>query len=549
MFKLLIESEKIKLEHLTNPTFDHLPLHSACRSIVERCDIVEALLQRIIELKLNKMLRVHLNLNLRIKLVKRLLPMVINRFDLSTQAIEEQFNQKEFILNKFEFIKVLDETSYFLKEIVNRKDSCNNRPLQLAVEQDYLNLVNLLFKYGALSMLFSTNRNLPIHIAAKIGSIEMFNLLEQQNSISFKSNSSMENLFHIAAFHNNIEFLKTACEYYIKKYDSLKNYKEFKYALEAVNNNYLTPLFLAASKSNTECVRILIEMKPLSKYYLDDYNRNIFHICCLYNSYHTLKYLIDHIDNKMLLHHQQSEKRKLYSSNPLLSESSKDENLSTHLNRRTKSFLIEKIEEQAEKEVPEEHIGVKIADLESAINNSRNLTDFNVLYMSSESNENLSEYELFKNMLYQLDSNYNTILHMGAYKKSVRTLNLIFYLIIDSRVVFEKLYKKKNVNGETFFQLACNHGCIEIVELVLKNKHSLMHNYDPLNDCDNNLNSPLLSAVSANQYRCVCLLLEHGANVNCENHNKQNALHLSCLIGSYEIAEVLIRYIFKVVYK
>ena len=300
VFKLLIDSEKTRLEHICSSSFDFSPLHSACRSNTERSDIVERLLLRIIELKLNKMLRVHLNIGVRQKIIKNLLPMVVSRFELNTQAIEDRFNQKEFVLNKFEFIRVLDETSYFLKEIVNRKDHVEQRPLQLAVEQNYLDIASVLFKYGALSMLYSANRTLPIHLCAKIGSVDMFHLLERYNSVSFKSDGNMENLFHIAAYNNSVDFLKESCAYFKKRFDQLKNFKDVQFALDAVNNLYLTPLFLAASKSNTECVRVLIEMNPASKFYVDDFSRNIFHICCLFNSYNTFKFLIDYAESKIV---------------------------------------------------------------------------------------------------------------------------------------------------------------------------------------------------------------------------------------------------------
>ena len=128
----------------------------------------------------------------------------------------------------------------------------------------------------------------------------MFLLLERHNSISFKSDGKMENLFHIAAFNNSVDFLKVACDYFKRKFDQLKHFKDFQFALDAVNANYLTPLFLAASKSNTECVKVLLEMNPQSKFYVDDYNRNIFHICCMFNSYNTFKFLIDYVEAKIL---------------------------------------------------------------------------------------------------------------------------------------------------------------------------------------------------------------------------------------------------------
>ena len=118
---------------------------------------------------------------------------------------DELFDQNEFILNKFEFVRVLDETSCFMRELVNRKDVADSRPLHLAIEQNYVNLVSLLFKYGAVATLHSYKLNLPIHIAAKSGSIAMFDLLEQHNCISFKSNEDMNNLMHIGTFYKLIK--------------------------------------------------------------------------------------------------------------------------------------------------------------------------------------------------------------------------------------------------------------------------------------------------------------------------------------------------------
>ena len=156
--------------------------------------------------------------------------------------------------------------------------------------------------------------------------------------------------------------------------------------------------------------------------------------------------------------------------------------------------------------------------------------------------ENVNEFIRFKRLIYKVDSNLNSLLHLGANKKSIKTLNLILYLIIDNRISFLNLFKKKNIDGETFFQTACNQDCVEVIEIILKHRSALAPNYDPLNDHDNNLNTPLLSAIQRNQYRCVSLLLEYGANANAENQSKQNGLHLSCMIGSYEITECLLKH-------
>ena len=301
VFKLLIENEKLLLKNIYDSSFVTLPLHCACRSNKEQSFIVESLLVKIIELKLDEMTQPKLDPNLKKKLVRTLTPIVICRFELSTEDIENQIEENEFSINKFEFIRIVDETTCYLKEIVNLQDTFEQRPLQIAIEQNYLDITNILFKFGAFPMLYAPNRTLPIHIAAKTGSVEMFFLLEKHHAISFKSDGNMNNMFHIAAFFNNIEFLKTSCEYFNQSFQKLLNFyfKELHSALEATNSNYMTPLFLAVSRSNLECVKILLEASPMSKFFIDDFDRNILHICCLHDSHNVLKYLIQLFENKV----------------------------------------------------------------------------------------------------------------------------------------------------------------------------------------------------------------------------------------------------------
>ena len=154
----------------------------------------------------------------------------------------------------------------------------------------------------------------------------------------------------------------------------------------------------------------------------------------------------------------------------------------------------------------------------------------------------LDELELFESMLYASDINGDTILHLAATRHSIKTLNLIFYLIVEGRISFGDLVARRNLNGETFFQIACNKGCLDIVELMLKQRANLGSAvYDPLRDVDNEQNTPLLSAIAHNQYYSTFLLIEHGAALDNENMWKQTAVHLACKIGSYEITELLIK--------
>ena len=301
VFKLLVESNKLSLEHIYNNSYTTSPLHCACRTNTQNHIIAENLLEKTIELKLKQTLENHLDFNLREKLINILIPIVISRFEMTTEDIEQYINEKEFILNKFEFIRIVDETNCYLKEIVNLQDSFEKRPLQLAVERNYLDITSVLFKFGALSILYAPDRTLPIHIAAKTGSVPMFRLLLKHNSITFKTDGTMNNFFHLASFYNNFDFLKEACDYFNQKFEEKNLYNDFKSALETINSDYLTPLFLAISKSNFNCVKVLFESMPNSKFYVDDFSRNIFHICCLHDSHSTFEYIIKFMDNNNMI--------------------------------------------------------------------------------------------------------------------------------------------------------------------------------------------------------------------------------------------------------
>ena len=130
--------------------------------------------------------------------------------------------------------------------------------------------------------------------------------------------------------NNNVEFVRLACEYWKRKCASnasgggsgsgsgvgqsgsslnINSNSEIAFVFEAVNSSYMTPLFLATSKSNTDSVRLLIEMIPASLYHVDDLDRNIFHICALYNAHHTFNFLIERMDARRQQLHQQQQQQ------------------------------------------------------------------------------------------------------------------------------------------------------------------------------------------------------------------------------------------------
>ena len=161
--------------------------------------------------------------------------------------------------------------------------------------------------------------------------------------------------------------------------------------------------------------------------------------------------------------------------------------------------------------------------------------------LESKLNQMQSNKE-FSLLLFNVDSNLNTLLHLACKKKSAKIFRLVLSFIIENRGPYLNLISQKNSKSESFFQIACNQGCIEIMNSFLNERVNFMPNYDPFIEHDESLNTPLLSSILNEQYQSVLFLLNNGANVNIENENKQNALHLSCITSSYEITECLLRH-------
>ena len=143
------------------------------------------------------------------------------------------------MLRKFELSHLLDEAVSFLFVIVNRPDENEQSALLSAIKRNNKSLVEVLFKYGAISSSTCVPRLhhrlssskllqlLPVHAAARIGNVKMFITLARHNAITLKADASrMNNLFHVAAYFNRAPFLLK-----VKK-GIFKNYSYFNFKIK-----------------------------------------------------------------------------------------------------------------------------------------------------------------------------------------------------------------------------------------------------------------------------------------------------------------------------
>lgn len=157
-----------------------------------------------------------------------------------------------------------------------------------------------------------------------------------------------------------------------------------------------------------------------------------------------------------------------------------------------------------------------------------------------------------EHLLNQTDVDFNTLLHLAGTKKSTQIAKILLDIIFDNEVHLNRIYKryldvnllkKRNVRGETFFQVACNNGLSELVLYMLGHFHHLNESmYEPLHDFDHELNTCLMSCILNAQLKCFQILVTHGAQLNAINRRKQTALHLSCRAGFVEAVQTLLLY-------
>ncbi|XP_019858662.1 PREDICTED: transient receptor potential cation channel subfamily A member 1 homolog [Amphimedon queenslandica] len=92
-----------------------------------------------------------------------------------------------------------------------------------------------------------------------------------------------------------------------------------------------------------------------------------------------------------------------------------------------------------------------------------------------------------------------------------------------------------NLENRTALHIACDEGCKEIVELLLK------HNGVDINITDKDSNTPLISACIKGHTEIVKLLLKHGANVTKCDEKGLNALDIAVEEGKKGAAMAIVK--------
>ena len=478
-----MKSNKLRIENLVgSDIYDYLPIHYVCKQTADNSYMLECIIYKVIEYKLNTKLKSYFNHSLRFDFVKKFTPLFIE--------LNKNLTNNEII------IKIEKTLEDFYKKT---------------------NAVNTLNQLDTFNLTTETWLYLQEHL------------------INQKSSKCGQRPLSLAVKSNNINIIDTLFKYgaNFNLYSNENKLPIHYVALNCVNNTEILDLMIANNA---------ISLKHNSKM------ENMFHLASLTNNFKFLIRIIEYFNEN---NKSDTIKRLIDSINsnqftPLFVAIASSPTLSNS-NDQTESLL-----DTSEIEINKDdsYLCAKLLIQNENVNKfhidsqSNNLFHICALYNNYKVlNYLVYNNEELKELIYATNSQSNTILHLAALKNNFLIFKHIIHLIILKVIEPDYLFKKKNSNGDTYFQVACKNGSIDIVKLICNTD---FENYNPIKDIDNNSNTPLMNAIASNQFEIVSYLVSNGyctlADINAENNDRQLPIHLSCKQGSVEISELLLCY-------
>lgn len=409
-------------------------------------------------------------------------------------------------------------------KILKREDQNRQTVLHLAVENNHLNIVEILFRdYNiAKDLKDGLNGNLPIHLAAKNGSCEMFYLLQKYDAVSFKPNNNLENALHIAAFHNRSKFIREFLKYekYLLENKDSEDSKfmqcicvceldkdQYIPCIRAKDSKQNTPLLTALAALNQRCVEELMENNLVETNAIDSGGNSIYHICTEYDNADSLKYLF----------------QKTNPNNDISVYGIKNSFDDTILHSACRNGNLEMLKlimnKMYESNAPiDEILFSKNKDGQTCFHVASEKGYFNII-------EYLLKEKKLNQFLEQMDNNSNTSLHLATLNGHSSIVSLLLDHGADANV--------RNEDNTTALDLSCRKGFFEISKNLITTSN--LTSQDQTND-----DFPLHVACYEGAHEVVKLLLLKGAKINQLNRENENCLDIAIKRGHREVIRVLL---------
>lgn len=364
------------------------------------------------------------------------------------------------------------------------------------------------------SLLEDRNGNLPIHYAAKTCGPDMFKVLVKNNCFSMRRNLNLDNAMHIAAANNSFKFIKEFLAYekiYAERLNN-KELKEYIPSVKCYNKIGYTPLFVALTNGNIKCVEAILAAEQLDLDAKDPKGNSIYHICAEYNSFESMRVLLNKKDPKFV--------------EPLFIKNNREENVihmaASYGNLEIIKLVIGKLND-----------GYSSMETYLIAKNKEGKTCFHMACVKGY--YNIVEYFLRDlkafYFLEQVDNDLNTPLILASMNGHLSIVEILLEYGSDLNL--------KNRESSTALEISCRKGFFEISK-VLISKYSIVHTTQ-MENTGNNDQHPLHIACYEGAYEVVELLLSKGAPIDVLDHDNKNCLDIAISRGHREVVKVLLK--------
>ena len=367
----------------------------------------------------------------------------------------EKLNLVKKILNRLKMESYEDFKNVLIKQDINKQTILN-----IAIENNHLNIIESLFKEYSLNEkdLQDNNSNLPIHFAAKCGSIDVLEILWKYKAFSLKTNQKSENALHIAAANNKFKFIKAFLNYE-KDYIKSENLQQG-FSFKCLNHNKHSPLFLSIINGHLKCVEILATIEDADLNATDINGNTIYHICAEFNHYESLRFLLTRKGKKFL--------------EPIYLKNDNDETVlhiaADHENIEIIKLVLSKL-----------YDGSMSTEIFLTSKNKQGKTFFHIA--CSKGYHNIVEYFLkdlkMHFFLEHQDNDMNTSLHLASENGHLSIVNILLYYGIELNT--------KNKNNKSALELSCRRGFFEVSKILISR-------YSEIKNDDKMVDDPLLVA-------------------------------------------------------
>jgi len=382
------------------------------------------------------------------------------------------------------------EDPALVKQLLGSSDTSSQMPLHVAVDQNCLETVKILFEHGAEAHVrMEDNFNYPLHLAAQNGVIEMLELVfdhakkqthKQGPDILNVKNKGYETPLHKAASYNR----ETAIQFLL---DHGAN-------IDASDEDGFTPLLVAASKANEAVTEQLINAGA-DVSLEDSQGKNLLHMVADTESLDFAKKLMNKSGVK-----------------DLLSERDQLGNTPLHIAARNGSADIVKLFYENGGD-----IYLKNEDEQTIMHVAADYGRTATVRMICELDDDLVGVE---------DENSNTALHLAAMEGHEKVVNLL--------ITYQADVESRNIQQWTPLDCSASKGWTRCARILLEHDA-------PVDATDKSSITPLYLACQNNHPEMVKLLLDYDASleIRCTSNGK-NPLDIAIESESKQCVEAIL---------